>query len=354
MRIAVVGAGINGIMSAWALADAGHAVVLFERGAPMSETSRASTKLLHGGLRYLEHGEIRLVREGLRERAWWLQAAPHLTGKIEIVLPVYRHSPRGKLKLRLGLIAYDLLAGRMRLGRHRWLSVDELRERAPHLRTDGLIGGFAFLEGQMDDHALGLWALDRAQEKGVAVRSHTLVERVDTHGGVLVGGEREQFDRVVNAAGPWARQLLDDSGVPTRYALDLVRGSHVMLDRPLRQGFLLQSPDDGRVCFVLPYQGRTLIGTGEVRQTLQDPIACSMQERDYLLRLYNAHLTPPIEPGEALRTFAGVRPLVAGNAASASAVTREYALERQGSLLTIFGGKWTTSRALGQKVAASV
>jgi glycerol-3-phosphate dehydrogenase len=351
LRIAVVGAGINGIMSAWALADAGHAVVLAERGQPMEQTSRASTKLLHGGLRYLEHGAFALVREGLRERAWWLRAAPHLTRQIEIILPVYRDSPRGRLALKAGLLAYDLLAGAARLGWHRWLGVNELLRRAPALRSDGLLGGYLFLDGQMDDHALGLWALEQARAKGVELRTQAAVTRVDVEGGLTCGAQREAFDFVVNATGPWAAALLAASGIACQHRLDLVRGSHLVLDREIGCGFLLQSPDDGRVCFVLPYQRRTLVGTTEVRQSLDEPIACSDAERDYLLHMFNATFSPGIGPADFAETFAGVRPLVAGNAAQASAVSREYALERNGRLLTVFGGKWTTARALGQKVA---
>jgi glycerol-3-phosphate dehydrogenase len=353
LRIAIVGAGINGIMSAWALAEAGHAAVLFERGEPMGQTSQASTKLLHGGLRYLEHGDFGLVREGLRERAWWLRAAPNLTRRIDIVVPVYRGSPRGRLSLKAGLLAYDLLAGSAGLGWHRWLRASEVLRRAPTLRREGLIGGYLFLDGQMDDHALGLWALEQVRAKGVELRVHAAVTQVDVAGGIVCGTGRQAFDFVVNAAGPWAAELLAASGIASQHGLDLVRGSHLLLDREIGSGFLLQSPDDGRVCFVLPYQGRTLVGTTEVRQSLDQPIVCSAAERDYLLRMFNAAFSPGIGPADVAESFAGLRPLVAGGA-RVSAVSREYALERKGRLLTVFGGKWTTARALGLRVAKTL
>ena len=122
MRVAVVGGGINGVMSAWSLRLRGHDVTLFERGVLMGATSSASSKLLHGGLRYLEQGDVRQVYEGLHERRWWMQRAPALTRRVELFLPLYRHAPHGRIALAAGLTAYDMLAGRAGLGRHRWWS----------------------------------------------------------------------------------------------------------------------------------------------------------------------------------------------------------------------------------------
>ena len=354
MRIAVVGAGINGIMSAWALARAGHAVDLFERGQAMNETSSVSSKLLHGGLRYLEHGELALVREGLRERGWWLDSAPHLTRKLNMVLPVYRHSPRGRIILKLGLLAYDLIAGKQRLGWHSWMSRMELQALVPSLRSDSLTGGFLFFDGKMDDRALGLWALERARAQGVSLHENLPVEQVDTQGAVSIDGRIERFDFVVNAAGPWAMRLLQASAIKCRHHLDLVRGSHLVVDRSVEVGFLLQSPDDSRVCFVLHYRGRTLIGTTEVRQTLEQPTVCSDAERAYLLRLFNAHFLPALSTEHVIETFAGLRPLVAQSAARADAVSREHVIETNERLVTVFGGKWTTSRALGRSVVKAI
>ena len=323
MRVAVVGAGINGIMSAWALANDGHGVALFERGMPMDATSSASSKLLHGGLRYLEHGEFRLVREGLRERAWWIDAAPHHARPLELVLPVYRGAGRSRLTLKLGLLAYDLLAGRRRLGWHRWQDAPALLSAVPELRDERLRGGYRFVDGQMDDRALGLWALARAVAGGVQLRPQTPVDRIDRDGGVTAGGSREAYDCVVNAAGPWAEDLLRRSGIPARHRLDLVRGSHLVIDRPLKRGFLLQSPDDARVCFVLPWQGRTLVGTTEVRQALSEPVECSAVERGYLLNLWNAHFRTPVGAADVVEAFAGLRPLVAGVADDQRAIPRD-------------------------------
>lgn len=352
MRIAIVGAGINGIMSAWALARRGHTVDLYERGQPVAGTSSASTKLLHGGLRYLETGDIALVREGLRERAWWLAQAPHLAQPLELLLPVQRGQGRPRWKLKAGLTLYDTLAGCNRLAPHRWLEPQELLARMPGLRAHGLLGAYAYWDGQMDDHQLGLWALAQAQAAGVRLHAGSAVERVDLRGHIQLAGSPAPlaYDLVCNLAGPHAAALLARSGVPSRHRLRLVRGSHLLIDGTLPCGLLVQSPDDQRACFILPYGGRILIGTTEVEQTLDAPVRMSDAERDYLLAVWNAHFDRQLTPDDVRASFAGLRPLLAQSGA-ANANTREHAIEARGRLLTVFGGKWTTARRLGEQVA---
>lgn len=353
MRVAVIGGGINGVMSAWSLARHGCEVTLFERGALMSATSSASTKLLHGGLRYLETGQLGLVREALRERRWWIEQAPHLAHPLRILIPVFRHSRRGRWLLRLGLSLYDLLAGDARLGPTQWLPVAQVRQTLPELRTGGLLGAYAFHDGQMDDHALGLWAAERASAAGVRVRAGTCVARLHTDGCLRTAeGDDLRFDRIVNAAGPWAASLLAHSGIATDHQLDLVRGSHLLIERPLRHAVLLEAPRSERVCFALPYQGSTLLGTTEERQTLADPVVMSVAERAFLRDMYDRHFDPPLSPADGERAFSGLRPLLKSHRNPTRAL-RGYALERRGNVITVFGGKWTTARALGEKVAAS-
>lgn len=358
MRVAVVGAGINGVMSAWALARRGHEVELFERGEPMAGTSSASTKLLHGGLRYLETGDLALVREGLRERAWWLAQAPHLAHPLELLLPLVRGQGRPRWMVKAGLVLYDRLSGSRLLARHRWLGRDEVLARLPGLRPEGLQGAYAFWDGQMDDHALGLWALAQAQAAGVRLRAHCEVLRIGADGGLVLAGEgaaarKLRFDTVCNLAGPGAGQLLERSGLPSAHRLRLVRGSHLLVDGALPFGLLVQAPSDGRVCFILPYGGRVLIGTTEVEQGAGDPVVPSDAERDYLLAVWNATFERQLGPADVRASFAGLRPLLA-ESGEATANTRGHAIERHGRVITVFGGKWTTSRRLGEEVAALV
>jgi glycerol-3-phosphate dehydrogenase len=351
MRVAVVGGGINGVMSAWALALKGCSVDLFERGRLMGATSSASTKLLHGGLRYLEHGHLKLVREALHERRWWMIRAPHLAKPMQIRLPVYKESRRPGWMIWCGLTLYDWLAGQASLGRARWYSRDEVLRSCGDLRPDALLGAYTFYDGYMDDHALGLWAAERAAAAGVRVHTETLVEKIAPDATVQVDGRRSRFDRVVNAAGPWACELLEASGIAARHELDLVRGSHLLLDRPCDGAFLLEAPSDGRICFVLPHQNKTLVGTTEVRQKLAGPIRCSPAETAYLLELYHHYF--PANQAKVCGVFSGLRPLIRSHA-NPNKATREYAIETTGQVLTVYGGKWTTARALGLRVAEAV
>ena len=353
MRVAIVGGGINGVMSAWALRRRGHDVVLFERSVLMGATSAASSKLLHGGLRYLEQGDVRQVYEGLHERRWWMQRAPMLTRRVELFLPLYRHAPHGRLVLAAGLTAYDLLAGRARLGRHGWWSRGRMPQRASGLKPDGLRGAFSYWDAQMDDAALGRWAADRARDDGVMIHENTDVLQIARDGELRTSHDASRFDVIVNVAGPWARALLDASGIASHTRLDLVRGSHLIVNRAIEAGFALNLPSDGRLVFALPHHGRTLVGTTEVRQTLDEPIACSVAEREYLLDAYNTFFVNGIGEADIEVTFAGVRPLV-DSGKSAHAQRRGETIEVEGRVVSVFGGKWTTSRLLGERVAATV
>jgi glycerol-3-phosphate dehydrogenase len=353
-RIAVIGGGINGVMSAWSVIQAGHQVDLYERGRLMQETSCRSTKLIHGGLRYLENGEFGLVRESLHERYWWLNQAPHLCRPLPLILPIYRGVSRSRHLVRLGLWLYDTLAGRLNMGRHAWLPRAELVARAPELKREGLSGGFLFYDVQMDDYQLGMWAAEQARSAGVVIHEQTPIHRVELSGRFETKYGSETAHAIVNVAGPWCTQLLEQSGLQARYRLDLVRGSHLVLDRPLAEGYFLQVPGERRICFVLPWQGRTLLGTTEIRQELQDPLTCSAEEEAYLLGVHASAFNNPAQASEIVERFAGLRPLLDSGSSSPGSTTRESALDVQGRILSVFGGKWTTSRLLGNQVGRRV
>jgi glycerol-3-phosphate dehydrogenase len=358
VRLAVIGGGINGAGIAWELARRDYEVTLFEKGRCGAQTSSATTKMIHGGLRYLENFHFALVRESLRDRAWLLEHLPELVKPVEILLPVYDDSPRSRIVIRAGLTLYDLLAGRHNLARHEALSADALIARVPLVRQ-GLRGGFSYRDAQTDDYALARCVVASAIAEGATVREQTRVVSLRRDGKMWLvateGGGEERFDFVVNAAGPWMNTLLAENHIRSRYHLSLVRGSHLVLNRRVANaGMLLQSLDDRRVFFVLPWKGTTLVGTTEVmHERSLESVQATDAEIDYLIARFNRYVSQPIGRADVASTFAGVRPLV-GRAENPSAIARDYRLERRGNLLNVFGGKMTTFRSLAEKAAMRV
>jgi len=356
-RIAVIGGGINGAGVAWELARKDYRVTLFDKGAFGAQTSSATTKMIHGGLRYLEGLHFGLVHEALRARKQLLDELPHLVKPMEILLPIYADSPRSRLEIKIGLLLYDLLAGRDNLQRHRSLTAKELAGRAP-LDRRGLRGGFSYFDAQVDDAELVRTVVASAMREGAETREHTRVEaiRPDGDGWIIRTRDGEQrFDLVINAAGPWMNELLEANGIRSRYRLSLVRGSHIVLNQRMSEdGVLLQSVDDRRVFFVLPWKGTTLVGTTEVLQTEPlDDVHASAEEIAYLLQRFNRYFVRKIGEADIASTFAGVRPLV-GRAENPSAIGREYRVIRRGNLINVFGGKMTTFRSLAEHVSMRV
>jgi glycerol-3-phosphate dehydrogenase len=348
MDIGIVGGGINGLCCALQLARQGHFVCVYERGKILNETSRASSKLLHGGLRYLENREFRLVREALRERDAWIRSYPEIAKPIRLIIPVYRHARRPGWMIGAGMFIYDYLAGISLLPKAQKLSYEEIRMKAPAIRQEGLIGGYAFSDGQMDDYTLGGKIAEEAERIGVIIKENTEIGKIDTEGSIMTSrGMKICYDRVVNIAGPWTEQLLQRSGITIPYHLDLVKGSHLILSEPCSQAFLFEVPGERRVFFVLPWKGQTLLGTTEVRQSLNDTIGCSNEEYDYLIKAYRYYFTK--SDAQVISSFSGLRPLLKSSN-DPNKATREYAILRYGKMVAVFGGKWTTAMALAEKV----
>lgn len=354
VRIAVVGGGINGLGVAWELARRDYDVTLLEKGRCGAQTSASTTKLIHGGIRYLERGHVGLVREALRERAWLLEHLPQLVHPLQFILPVYEDSPRMRATLSFGLALYDALAGRQNIARHRKIGADEVAASAP-LRRETLRGGFRYWDAQTDDYAMARAVMASAIRDGADVREETRVDALARDGKQWIVNGDERFDFVVNAAGPWMNELLAANGLRSRYRLSLVRGSHLVLkERVADVALLLQSLTDRRVFFVLPWKGTTLVGTTEVlHDRPMNGVAASEDEIDYLIARFNRYFRAPIARDDVASTFAGVRPLV-GRAANPSAIGREYRIERHGNLVNVFGGKMTTFLSLARKVAMRV
>lgn len=340
-KIAVVGAGIIGASTAWALSKRGHEVYLFEKNTPISHTSRSSSKLLHGGLRYLETGQFSLVKKALLARRFWLENAPHLSHPLPLMFPIYAKGGRPKWQVGLGLKLYDYLAKGSGLKPSIWLNQQQTQVNNPLLKGIGLIGAYQFYDAQMDDFALGLWVLQQAQNSGTQlIDNHRINDLSELH----------DFDYIVNATGPWVMELREQQAGSANHQIDWVRGSHIMVNMPYPHALMLPVPNEKRIFFVLPYQNKTLIGTTEVRQDSPDAEPPSDSEINYLLDAYNHYHQESLSHTGIYNTFSGVRPLLK-TADNPSNAKREWAFEKVDNVLHIYGGKWTTAQIQGEAAA---
>jgi len=350
MNIGIIGGGINGLSCAWTLAQDGHNVILYERDTIMQATSSASSKLLHGGIRYLENGQFRLVREALHERDAWLKLAPDLAKPLPFIYPRYHQGQRSEWVLKIGFGLYGLLSGRSLLPSSQWLNAQEVENKVPDLECKGLQGGYLYYDAQMDDYELGQWVAKQCRTSGVQIHENTSVQTIATDGTMtLDNGTTKKFDRLLNVTGPWAEHLLQASNIQPRYHLDLIRGSHIIIDRPAAHALILEVPGETRIFFILPWQTKTLIGTTEIRQQLHQPIVCTTQEKLYLVNAYNQYITNQITETNIIKSFAGLRPILRSDDNPGKA-SREYAIQKNKNMITIYGGKWTTTRALSKKI----
>ena len=357
--LAVIGGGINGVGIAADAAGRGLKVFLCEKDDLASHTSSASSKLIHGGLRYLEHYEFRLVREALAEREVLLAKAPHIVKPMRFVLP-HRPHLRPAWMIRAGLFLYDHLGKRKRLGASR-----SLRFGAGNPLKPVITRGFEYADCAVDDARLVVLNAMAAREKGAHIHTHTRclrAERVDGVWEVALqqadGSQRTIRARaLVNAAGPWVASFIkDDLKLDAPYGIRLIQGSHIIVPR-LYEGehaYILQN-EDQRIVFAIPYLDRfTLIGTTD-REYSVDPakVAITEMETNYLLKIVNEHFNHQLSRADILHTYSGVRPLCNDESDNPSAVTRDYTLalsasDGQAPLLSVFGGKLTTYRKLAE------
>jgi len=361
--IVVIGAGIQGAGVAQAAAAAGYSVLVVEQTAPAAGTSSKSSKLIHGGLRYLETAQFGLVRESLRERALLLRLAPELVKLRPLHIPVYEDSTRSALTIRAGLSLYALLAGLdkqalfTQLGRDKWSALTGLRQ-------DNLNAVFRYYEAQTDDAALTRSVLQSAVVLGAELLMPARFMSAERNGQncrveimTARGNESVSCRVLVNCAGPWAGEVLARiKPALISPSVELVQGSHLLLPPLLDQYFYLEAPQDKRAVFVLPWKGRLLVGTTEKAFSgAPEKTTCSAEERDYLLATLRHYFPQLAIPAGEVETFAGLRVLPKSDK---NAFTRSrdvmFAVddEARPRVLSVMGGKLTTYRATAQQAMA--
>lgn len=361
--VAVIGAGIQGAGVAQALAAAGHSVRVLEKSHPAAGTSCKSSKLIHGGLRYLETMELGLVRESLKERATLLRIAPHLVRLVPFHIPVYRGMRRGPLTLRAGLSLYAMLGGLGKETRFSTVPKDSW-DLLDGLNQDKLRTVFRYYDGQTDDAALCRAVITSAHELGahVMLGAELIAAEADSHGWTLRYHQEEAVHElyarvVVNAAGPWVAQVLDHfTPKPPHREIDLVGGTHIEIEGTLDQGiYYTEAPSDGRAVFSMPWKGRILVGTTEQPTRDPDDPQPTQAEIEYLLETYNHHF--PGRETQVLDAWAGLRVLPRAKGAAFKR-SREVVLiqnhKQRPSVLSVYGGKLTGYRATAERVLKRV
>lgn len=368
--LCVIGGGINGAGIARDAAGRGLSVLLVEAQDLAGATSSASSKLIHGGIRYLENHAFMMVHQALKEREVLYQNAPHLIRPLECVLPHGDVRPQWMLKA--GLWLYDHLGGKKTLPRSRMVADDDERIRAP--LQQHAHNAFIYSDCWVDDTRLVVLNAVDAAARGARVVTQTLCNSLSVKEGRWVVGLQDNYgtekldvtaSMVVNATGPWVNKFLEVTGLgvgdPDLPVTRHVKGSHFIFEKLYEgeQAYVLQQ-DDGRIVFVAPYEGGyTLVGTTE-EDYYGDPrdARISQDEADYLCRAVNDAFITTVKPMDAVFSFSGVRPLIDDGQANASKVTREYKIYHhkrfEAPLLSVFGGKLTTYRALSEDVVNSL
>ena len=364
--VVVIGAGIHGAGVAQAVAAAGHSVLVLEQYDEVATgSSSRSSKLIHGGLRYLETGQFQLVRECLEEREILLRTAPHLVKLVPFHIPVYRETRRRPWKVALGLGIYSIMSRKRfhRIAATDWAGLDGLR-------TDHLDAVFSYYDAQTDDARLTRSVLASARELGASlITSAAFVEARITADAVTVGYSKSDAAQTVtasvliNAAGPWVNQVLD--GITDRSAqkaekldIDLVQGSHIIVPGTVAHPYYLEAPQDGRAVFVMPWKRAIMIGTTENHYqgdpARVEPLAA---EISYLLEIYNFYFNNALTNRDVIEAFAGLRVLPGGSGEAFNKSRDTMFLEddpEHPRLLSIYGGKLTSYRAAAEKVLASI
>lgn len=356
--LVVIGGGINGAGIAADAAGRGLSVLLCEKDDLASHTSSASSKLIHGGLRYLEHKEFRLVREALAEREVLMAKAPHLIRAMRFIMP-HRPHLRPAWLIRTGLFFYDHLGKREKLAASAVVDFDT----SSSVFKPEIVKGFEYSDCAVDDARLVIANVMQAHEHGATIQTHTrcLGAEVDNQGWMVQLQNKQSTYTVrakvlVNAAGPWVTQFIQqDLKQKAAYNIRLIQGSHIIVPKIYagEKAFILQN-DDQRIVFAIPYLDQyTLIGTTDQRYMGNpDQVEITDSEIDYLLHVMNLHFKQQLSRADIVSTYSGVRPLCDDESDNPSAMTRDYTLvlsrQQQAPLLSVYGGKLTTYRKLAE------
>lgn len=359
--ILVVGGGINGAAIAYLAAENGLSVAMIDKGDFASGTSSKSSKLLHGGIRYLENLEFDLVAEALKERYIQYKNAPHLIKPMPFIIPIYEGDPRSAWTVNAGVSLYEFLSGSKKMGERQKFSAQELLEKEPALNPQGLKGGVLYYDAQMDDARLCLENVLMADLRGAKIANYVEALSLVKENKKAVGIVAKDFlngqifeiraKRVICALGPWTEKLFKEDRKYSKHHVRMTKGVHLVYKEALTQhAVVIQTKSDRRIFFVIPWMGHTLIGTTDTDyHGSLDRVVCEAEDTQYLIN-ETKRIFPNsnIDPKNVITTFAGLRPLVHAEG-HPSKVSRKHQIETVASGVTyVMGGKYTTYRKIAE------
>ncbi|WP_425420727.1 glycerol-3-phosphate dehydrogenase/oxidase [Phaeodactylibacter xiamenensis] len=368
--LAVIGGGASGLGIALDALSRGLSVVLLEKVDFAKGTSSRSTKLLHGGVRYLAQGDVFLVLEALKERGLMMKNAPHLSGKQAFIIPIYTRWDQ--LKYGVGLKVYDLMAGRLRIGRSHIISRKKVVEKIPTIKQEGLLGGVVYYDGQFDDARLAVAVAQTCSDMGGCVVNYTEVTGLSKAADGKINGveakdlvEGEAFSipakSVVNATGVFSDTILKMDQPGVRKSILPSQGAHLALDLSFLGGkdaLMIPETPDGRVLFGIPWFGTLILGTTDTPRSEAEAEPKALEEEiDFILETAADYLVKPPTRADVLSVFAGLRPLAAPKTEGAATkeVSRSHKIVVSDSdLFSILGGKWTTFRQMGEDMVDEI
>ena len=364
----VIGGGINGAAVAREASLRNLNVLLLEKNDWAFGASSKTSKLAHGGLRYLEQLEFSLVKESVRERNWLVNHAKPFVKPLPFIFPIYQESQRPAWQVQIGLLIYDFFTVFKSLGRHQSLKKDKILEMVPRLKKEGLKSGFLYYDAQMKDQRIVIEHVLSAKEAGADVYNYSPVTDLIKENGRIYGvkyrkgGAGKTIEArarcVVNTTGAWSNEIFAKDEIKPRYQVNPSKGVHIVLPNiGLKHALILETPQDKRIFFILPWMHKTLVGTTDTFfDGNPDCLKAEEQDVEYLLTAYNHYFKDEqLQACDIISTFVGLRPLVKSQHSEASKASRDYVINESSSgLMTLIGGKYTTHAVMATELVDKV
>jgi len=345
-KIGIVGGGITGLISAYFLSQEGYEVDLYEKKILLSETSSKTTKLIHGGIRYLESLQFREVKNGINDRKWWLENFSNETKLQEIIILSKRKFSSEILRFFIGIKVYEAFASRQNIKTGRLYKQEDLLSFG--IKTN-ISAGISFFDGLMQE-SVGKEIIKRCKSNGVNFYENHEIHSIRPEGYI----EEEKYKKIIIATGPWISVFLKRNKIETNRAIDYIKGIHLVINRKIKKGLMFRDQKKHRYVFALPYQGNLLLGTTEKRVSTPEDKQVLDSEVNYLLESINVYIDRPVSKDEIIESYAGVRPLIKSKAKDFHSSSRDFYIQKDQNLLCLFGGKWTTAPSIARNIVRIV